>query len=60
LKLIWASLLHSGIFDAVTLVHSYDSEKSVEHQKTKLSALNVITRTFTHLFVLPLYFVAVF
>ncbi|XP_039771493.1 actin-related protein 9-like isoform X6 [Panicum virgatum] len=31
----------SGTFDAVTLVHSYDNERSAGHQKTRLSALNV-------------------
>ncbi|KAF0892364.1 hypothetical protein E2562_015441 [Oryza meyeriana var. granulata] len=35
------SQIKSGSFDAVTLVHSYEHEKSVGHQKTKLSALNV-------------------
>jgi hypothetical protein len=36
------SFSQSGSFDAVSVVHSYEHEKSVGHQKTKLSALNVI------------------
>ncbi|KAG2570490.1 actin-related protein 9-like isoform X3 [Panicum virgatum] len=35
------SQIRSGTFDAVTLVHSYDNERSAGHQKTRLSALNV-------------------
>lgn len=35
------SQIRSGSFDAVSVVHSYEHEKSVGHQKTKLSALNV-------------------
>ncbi|KAL5214805.1 hypothetical protein ABZP36_003957 [Zizania latifolia] len=35
------SEIRSGNLDAVTLVHSYEHERSVGHQKTKLSALNV-------------------
>ncbi|XP_015692069.1 actin-related protein 9 isoform X2 [Oryza brachyantha] len=35
------SQIRSGSIDAVTLVHSYEHEKSVGHQKTNLSALNV-------------------
>jgi actin-related protein 8 len=35
------SFSQSGSFDAVSVVHSYEHEKSVGHQKTKLSALNV-------------------
>jgi hypothetical protein len=36
------SFFQSGTFDAVTIVHSYDNERSAGHQKTRLSALNVI------------------
>ncbi|KAL6839778.1 hypothetical protein ACP4OV_030466 [Aristida adscensionis] len=35
------SQIRSGTFDAVALVHSYDHERSIGHQKTRLSALNV-------------------
>ncbi|KAL6650446.1 hypothetical protein ACP70R_009371 [Stipagrostis hirtigluma subsp. patula] len=35
------SQIRSGNFDAVALVHSYDHERSIGHQKTRLSALNV-------------------
>uniref|UniRef100_A0A453AA86 Actin-related protein 9 n=1 Tax=Aegilops tauschii subsp. strangulata TaxID=200361 RepID=A0A453AA86_AEGTS len=35
------SQIRSGSYDAVSVVHSYEHEKSVGHQKTRLSALSV-------------------
>ncbi|KQJ81449.1 actin-related protein 9 isoform X2 [Brachypodium distachyon] len=35
------SQIRTGSFDAVAVVHSYEHEKSVGHQKTRLSALSV-------------------
>ncbi|VAH24721.1 unnamed protein product [Triticum turgidum subsp. durum] len=38
------SQIRSGSYDAVSVVHSYEHEKSVGHQKTRLSALSVPPR----------------